>query len=927
MLKFVLLKMRNKRWLMLALLIGNILLLSITGSNVMYTHAALQRSLTQDLNDHMVQTGNYPGLVTITTSNSPKKNQVTRDAAVDIRKMGQTLDLPSLLTVEHYTLGEQKATPLQDRENGMRKSVTLSALRELDKHSTLVAGRFYSPTPNPDGSIDVMVSQQAMVSLDVLLDECFTISKLTGPDGQPLLLRVCGVFRNSAEDDLYWVNAPSSFRTECFMHEDLFEPLFITGNDTIKLTGKFYAFLDYTAITVDDAQTLAEASETLYNQYARTLGISYNEDFRVILQDFLTVQRQVTTTLWLLQIPIFVLLAAFIFMVSKQILDMEQGEIAVLKSRGASRFQIITTYLTQSLLLSLLSAVIAIPLSIFLVQVVGSSNAFLEFVQRKALPISFSWDLVALVGIAMLLAVGCMVLPVFRHAKVTIVNHMQRKHRKNDAPLWQKLFLDVVLLGVSIYGLYSFNNQKVLLSQRVLEGTPLDPLLFVSSSLFMLGAGLLALRILPAITFLIFRLFKKWWSPALYAAFLRVIRSRFSQGFIMFFLVLTVALGIFSAQTARTINANKEDAIRYTIGADVVMREDWIVAYDGMTGEPIKREPDFPTYKNLSGTASAAKVWQPTDYSIHVEGKKVEASQLMAIHTKTFGETAVMKEGLLNHHFYEYLNALGSVENGVLLSRSFETDFDLKLGDIFRIVRDSRTYQFVICGFVDYWPSFEPMTYVSDEEGYREVTNYLVVTNLDHLQQKWGVEDYDIWLRVKDSTDYLYDYFTENGTKLYKFTDATNDVVRMKNDPMIQGTNGILTVGFVVVLLVCSTGFLIYWILSIRSRSLQFSIYRAMGMTLREVLTMLLCEQLFISGTAVASGVGVGFLTSKLYMPLIQMAYGNSASPLPLEVVTQQQDMLQLFLILGAVMLLCLVILGWIISRMKIAQALKLGED
>jgi putative ABC transport system permease protein len=219
------------------------------------------------------------------------------------------------------------------------------------------------------------------------------------------------------------------------------------------------------------------------------------------------------------------------------------------------------------------------------------------------------------------------------------------------------------------------------------------------------------------------------------------------------------------------------------------------------------------------------------------------------------------------------------------------------------------------------------MTYVSDEEGYREVTNYLVVTNLDYLQQKWGVEDYDIWLKVKDSTDYLYDYFTENGTKLYKFTDATNEVVRMKNDPMIQGTNGILTVGFVVVLLVCSVGFLIYWILSIRSRSLQFSIYRAMGMTLREVLTMLLCEQLFISGTALASGVGVGFLTSKLYMPLIQMAYGSSASPLPLEVVTRQQDMLQLFAILGAVMIACLVILGWIISRMKIVQALKLGED
>ena len=47
MLKFVLQKMLNKKWLMLALLIGNILLMSITSSNAMYIQAAQQRNLQQ----------------------------------------------------------------------------------------------------------------------------------------------------------------------------------------------------------------------------------------------------------------------------------------------------------------------------------------------------------------------------------------------------------------------------------------------------------------------------------------------------------------------------------------------------------------------------------------------------------------------------------------------------------------------------------------------------------------------------------------------------------------------------------------------------------------------------------------------------------------------------------------------------------------
>ena len=143
---------------------------------------------------------------------------------------------------------------------------------------------------------------------------------------------------------------------------------------------------------------------------------------------------------------------------------------------------------------------------------------------------------------------AAMVLPVFRHADTTIVNHKQKKHRKNDAPLWQRLFLDVAVLAVAVYALYSYNNQKDMLAQQVMDGRSLDPLLFISSSLFMIGAGLLALRILPLITFVVFRTFKKKWSPGLYAGFLQVIRTRHSQNFIVVFLILTIALGVFNAQ-------------------------------------------------------------------------------------------------------------------------------------------------------------------------------------------------------------------------------------------------------------------------------------------------------------------------------------------------------------------------------------------
>ena len=71
----------------------------------------------------------------------------------------------------------------------------------------------------------------------------------------------------------------------------------------------------------------------------------------------------------------------------------------------------------------------------------------------------------------------------------------------------------------------------------------------------------------------------------------------------------------------------------------------------------------------------------------------------------------------------------------------------------------------------------------------------------------------------------------------------------------------------------------------------------------------------------------MGSLAAKFYIPLIQIAYSDAGSALPLVLVSDSNDLFRLLMVVGAVMLLCMVILGWLISKLKITQALKLGED
>ena len=945
MFKFVLNKMLNKKWMVLSLLIGNILLISIACVNPMYTQAVLQRMLTRNLAEYMDENNRYPGTITVSAALNVRdgvaSNRELFDQARDnYLSASEWYNVPLRESVEHYYLANATASYDVVRNDKQKTvSMQLGALSDMEAHSALVGGRMYSDTLADDGTIEVVVSQSAMVKLDLLLDETLTLKTYKTADGEPLRVKVVGVFKNSAPDDVYWVRSPAAYSNEVFMSKALFDEMFASGEGIdYPVTSLWYILLDYEQMRGDCAQDMYDLTCRLEEQFGDMYSFRFTAVFKNTLASYLVKANQVDTTLWVLQVPILVLLCAFIFMVSRQMLQLEQGEISILKSRGASRRQIISVYLLQSLAISLISFAAALPISAWLCQVLGSSNAFLEFVRRQALTIEFSPEVFLFGAAAALFSICVMVLPVVRYSSVSIVAHKQRKNARRSArPFWQKAYLDFVLLGVALYGLYTFNNQKDLLAQRVMEGASLDPLLFLCSSLFIIGAGLVALRLIPAIVWLIFTAFKRLWSPALYASFLRVLRTRSSQGFIMVFLMLTVALGIFNAQTARTVNTNAEEQVQYMTGADLVMQEKWADNSASMTadgassssGEVVYIEPDFGKYLSLEGAESVTRVYVAKNGTVSSGGSSIKNVQIMGINTKEFGQTAWFKPSLLAHHWYEYLNAMAQNSKAVLVSSNFRDLQGMKIGDVINYTPENgSSTRGIIYGFVDYWPSYSPVVLSKGSDGlYKETPNYLVVGNLSQIQATCGVLPYQIWMKAKGSTQFIYDYIEESQLQLLSFNDTSAALVSKKNDPIFQGTNGILTVGFIVVLLLCTTGFLIYWILSIQSRSLQFGIFRAMGMSLREILAMLINEQIFISGASIATGAAIGIVASRLYIPLIQIAYAASDNVLPLSIITAQSDFVKLFSVIGIVILVCMIILGVIISRIKIAQALKLGED
>jgi len=400
----------------------------------------------------------------------------------------------------------------------------------------------------------------------------------------------------------------------------------------------------------------------------------------------------------------------------------------------------------------------------------------------------------------------------------------------------------------------------------------------------------------------------------------------------MLFMILTVSLGIFYVTIARTILQNAENNITFLAGTDVVLEEKWKdnSARVG-NGDDVKvefYEPEYGRYEQIEGVSSAMQVLHD---SVRIVGGSSDVKaecRLMGIHTKEFGEMVTMPDNLLYVDFYDYLNALANTPNGVLMSENMRSRYGYAIGDTVNINLKNRLFSLQVIGFVNYWPAYQPKEYSLNPDGKVIAEDeYLMVANLSYVQRKADVTPYRIWMDFEGETDAFYSFVDENDIKVVSYTDAVTEKEDLRKDTLFQGTNGILSLSFIVILLLCGAGYLMYWIMSIRSRELLFGILRAMGMSKGEIFHILINEQIFCGVISIFAGIGIGAMAAYLYVPMIQNTYAATDQVLPLQLVCETPDLLKLFGTIAIVLILCITILLHIVSKSNITRALKLGEE
>jgi len=103
-------------------------------------------------------------------------------------------------------------------------------------------------------------------------------------------------------------------------------------------------------------------------------------------------------------------------------------------------------------------------------------------------------------------------------------------------------------------------------------------------------------------------------------------------------------------------------------------------------------------------------------------------------------------------------------------------------------------------------------------------------------------------------------------------------------------------------------------------------VLRAVGLARRQMAAALALEQFFLILVGLAAGTGIAVLASYLFIPHLPVAMGTHPGTPPYVVQIAWMDITRVYIIFGAMLLVGIALMLISLARMKIFQAVKLGE-
>lgn len=851
-------------------------------------------------------------------------------------KGGDELGLPTQLIVRHLETQNFRLYPAgvtaYRNETLSLDYVTFATTEQIADQIEIVEGVFPAPADSSaDSVVDAMIHEDFASEFGIQVGEFYSGYNWRLSDGEPLQItdiRIVGIWRPRDEDSEYWFYRPTVFRDILLVHEETFINRLAPYSETEVNLAVWYLVSDGSDVNtsrVDELIKRHEATEKTIDQYLPGAYIQSSPERE--LRPYQRIVTVLNLTLTVFSIPIVTLLIIFLIMLMGLVVDGRRNETAVMRSRGTSPFQVVGLTAVEGIIMGVIAVAIGMLLATAFTQLIGTTRSFMDFRWGELVIVSYPPTIGSTILLALAFTILIRVLPTISASRHTIVSYKQDRSRLLKRPWWQRAGVDLILLVLIAYFYYQVVRQGGLIDiEGGIDEAWNQPFVFLLPPLTILGLTLIFLRLLTPLLRVMAWLIQWSNSVGLLIVTRQLERAPGAYFLPLILLVSTISLGIYTASFARTIDRYLYEQQYYKVGADVAVRvfSQNAGGIPGGGGGPGSDAP--PAYMHISEFTSMPHVTGATRLGLYGATARmtsgISSGTFIGIDRADIGPVIFWRPDFAPIRLGYLTNALAIQPDTVLVARDFLDRRGLEIGDLLeldvRSAGDVFTINLQIVGALDYFPRWYP-----------EVDGMVFIGNLDYLFEQAQQElAHRVIARVEpefDSREFRRAVMGRGAAGVL-IEEPLTRIEREQARPERQGLFGLLSIGFIASSLATMIGFLLYTVFSYRRRYVELGILRALGLSQSSMVISVAWELGLLILIGLALGVGIGLLVSVLYIPYMQFVSNLEGVTPPYVVSMAWPEIAQIVALFFGAFLLIMLILLVVLRRMRIFQAVKLGE-
>lgn len=559
---------------------------------------------------------------------------------------------------------------------------------------------------------------------------------------------------------------------------------------------------------------------------------------------------QASQVMIILAIPIMIMSLMLTIFTSETSVAQRKGEISALRAKGASFNQIFSAVIGESLILSILGTLAGIGFSVLAAPLMGSSTGLLtfnpvlynEFLTKMIIPV----EALALAGTIAFFLPAAYLLHVARRIDVAEIGQPTIR-LTSEIPEEVNIWYFVLGLGGTLTVLLIvpvlFNPVGQIAFIEILVATSL---LFIGSYLGSRAMRLVTARASESMHWLM-------GEKKLYLT--QSLRRRKGQ-FIPLLVILTLTLTTTTMMLIQT--ASFEDTLEneamYALGCDVRIElpdqdlnwTDTLEGYEGVVGAT-------PLIEALSYVESDA---------FYLEGLDIEVYSEMG-HFKPSSFVGSSPE--------EVLEALGTTENGVIISMYHMDLWNVTIGDTLNIRVDGIIEtDFEVVGIMKSAPGFGMASNLDLRGipfgayfGFQPGRGGFALVNLDYLSTVTGDTTSEVFFvettSLADASELIEDVTAIPYSSVYNI-----DTIEFGSDTatglFLAGLAGLTMISFIMCASMAIASIALFLGSAVAEREPEYALFRAIGGTKKQVVSLVFGEFAGSVLAAVLTSLGLGIL-------------------------------------------------------------------